>query len=149
MLGNGKHASLNLAGRCNPSDGGCRIASSGIKFCQSLGIKVFLYVDLLVGVALGTPSTPLLRHETLTALYLWNNFLGGKSSCRPLARQCCARTLAGFNKKGKKVYLSAAPQCPFPDRHLGAALNTGLFDYIWVQFFNNPPCEYIHRLINE
>ncbi|XP_038993262.1 acidic endochitinase-like [Hibiscus syriacus] len=24
----------------------------------------------------------------------------------------------------------------------GAALNTGLFDYVWVQFYNNPQCQY-------
>lgn len=52
-------------------------------------------------------------------------------------------TMVGYGKKaGKKVYLSVAPQCPFPNRHLGVALNTGLFDYIWVQFYNNPQCEY-------
>ncbi|OMO67067.1 hypothetical protein COLO4_30240 [Corchorus olitorius] len=43
---------------------------------------------------------------------------------------------------GRKVYLSAAPQCPFPDRYLGDALKTGLFDYIWVQFYNNGHCQY-------
>ncbi|KAL0308563.1 UNVERIFIED_CONTAM: Acidic endochitinase [Sesamum radiatum] len=46
------------------------------------------------------------------------------------------------SKKGKKVYLSAAPQCPFPDAWIGGALQTGLFDYVWVQFYNNPPCQY-------
>jgi chitinase len=40
------------------------------------------------------------------------------------------------------VYLAAAPQCPFPDASLGEALKTGLFDYVWVQFYNNPPCQY-------
>jgi chitinase len=40
------------------------------------------------------------------------------------------------------VYLTAAPQCPFPDYYLNGALSTGLFDYVWVQFYNNPQCEY-------
>lgn len=40
------------------------------------------------------------------------------------------------------MYLSAAPQCPFPDAFVGNALKTGLFDYVWVQFYNNPPCQY-------
>nr|GLL40581.1 acidic endochitinase-like [Ipomoea trifida] len=43
---------------------------------------------------------------------------------------------------GQKVYLSAAPQCPFPDYYLDKAIKTGLFDYVWVQFYNNPPCQY-------
>uniref|UniRef100_A0A7N0UUN7 GH18 domain-containing protein n=1 Tax=Kalanchoe fedtschenkoi TaxID=63787 RepID=A0A7N0UUN7_KALFE len=44
--------------------------------------------------------------------------------------------------RGKKVYLTAAPQCPLPDAWIGDALTTGLFDYVWVQFYNNPPCQY-------
>ncbi|XP_022737575.1 hevamine-A-like [Durio zibethinus] len=92
--------------------------------------------------------------------YLYNNFLGGTSLYRPLGNAVLdgidfnielgstkywddlARYLAAYSKPGRKVYLSAAPQCPFPDRYLGAALNTGLFDYVWVQFYNNAPCQY-------
>ena len=40
------------------------------------------------------------------------------------------------------MYLSAAPQCPYPDAHLSTAVGTGLFDYVWVQFYNNPQCDY-------
>ncbi|GLT83345.1 hypothetical protein SLE2022_016400 [Rubroshorea leprosula] len=47
-----------------------------------------------------------------------------------------------LRKKGKRVSLTAAPQCPFPDVWIGGALKTGLFDYVWVQFNNNPPCQY-------
>ena len=47
-----------------------------------------------------------------------------------------ARYLSGYSNKGK-VYLTAAPQCPFPDAWVGGALKTGLFDYICVQFYNN------------
>jgi len=32
-----------------------------------------------------------------------------------------------------KPYITAAPQCPFPDAWLGNALTTGLFDFVWVQ----------------
>ncbi|CAN4108343.1 unnamed protein product [Withania somnifera] len=49
---------------------------------------------------------------------------------------------------GKKVYLIAAPQCPFPDAWIGSALKTGLFDYVWVQFYNNPPCQYSYSDIS-
>jgi chitinase len=40
------------------------------------------------------------------------------------------------------VYLAAAPQCFFPDAKLDTAIKTGLFDYVWVQFYNNPQCQY-------
>lgn len=93
------------------------------------------------------------------ANYLWNNFLGGQSSSRPLGDavlngidfdieggttqywDVLARALSGFSQQSK-VYLTAAPQCPFPDAWLKGALETGLFDYVWVQFYNNPPCQY-------
>lgn len=52
------------------------------------------------------------------------------------------RSLSKFSNRGKKVYLSGAPQCPFPDRLMGSALNTKLFDYVWIQFYNNAPCQY-------
>ena len=52
-----------------------------------------------------------------------------------------AKALSGYSNQ-KKVLLSAAPQCPFPDKWLSSAIQTGLFDYIWVQFYNNPPCQY-------
>ncbi|MCI77189.1 hevamine-A-like, partial [Trifolium medium] len=74
------------------------------------------------------------------ATYLWNNFLGGQSSSRPLGPAVLdgidfdieggtnlywddlARYLKGYNKN---VYLTAAPQCPFPDAWIGNALKTG------------------------
>ncbi|CAI8589788.1 unnamed protein product [Vicia faba] len=29
-----------------------------------------------------------------------------------------------------------------PDYYLDKAIKTGLFDYVFVQFYNNPPCQY-------
>lgn len=69
------------------------------------------------------------------ATYLWNNFLGGHSSSRPLGPAVLdgidfdiggtnqnwddlARFLSAYSKQGKRVHLTAAPQCPFPDRSL-------------------------------
>lgn len=94
------------------------------------------------------------------AIYLWNNFLGGQSSSRPLGDAVLdgidfdiasggsdhwddlAIYLAGHSSHGKKVYLTAAPQCPFPDALIGEAVKKVPFDYVWVQFYNNPPCQY-------
>ncbi|KAG5021799.1 hypothetical protein JHK85_018141 [Glycine max] len=52
-----------------------------------------------------------------------------------------AKAISEYGKQ-KKIYLSAAPQCPFPDKWLSSAIETGHFDCIWVQFYNNPPCQY-------
>jgi len=38
--------------------------------------------------------------------------------------------------------LASAPQCFMPDHYLDKAIKTGLFDYVLVQFYNNPPCQY-------
>ncbi|KAF3439928.1 hypothetical protein FNV43_RR01195 [Rhamnella rubrinervis] len=69
------------------------------------------------------------------------------SHCDPASNGCqrrsthyeaIARRLSEHGQSsGRKVYLTAAPQCPFPDKYLNGALTTGLFDYIWVQFYNN------------
>ncbi|XP_074283964.1 acidic endochitinase Pun g 14, amyloplastic-like [Silene latifolia] len=96
------------------------------------------------------------------ATFLWNNFLGGTSTSRPFGNaildgidfdieagtganyDVLAKALQGHSTSQRKVFLSAAPQCPFPDAHLSAAINTGVFDFVWVQFYNNPSaaCQY-------
>ncbi|KAL3521593.1 hypothetical protein ACH5RR_019742 [Cinchona calisaya] len=158
QFGDGRTPEINLAGHCNPATDGCTVISEGIRDCQKRGIKVFLSL----GGGVGNYSLASEEDAENVALYLWNNFLGGRSSSRPLGNatldgidfdielgsnlywDVLARYLKLFGHFGrKKVYLSAAPQCPFPDNFLGTALSKGLFDYVWVQFYNNPPCEYI------
>ncbi|KAK8476410.1 hypothetical protein V6N13_077356 [Hibiscus sabdariffa] len=156
QFGNGSTPGINLAGHCNPTSNGCAFFSSQIKSCQRLGIKVMLSI----GGGAGSYSLASKADAKNVARYLWRNFLGGSSNSRPLGDAVLdgvdfdielgstqhyddlARYLSAYSKLGRKVYLTAAPQCPFPDSFVGAALNTGLFDYVWVQFYNNPQCEY-------
>ena len=35
---------------------------------------------------------------------------------------------------GKSYIITAAPQCPYPDAYIGAALNEADFDAVYVQF---------------
>lgn len=155
-FGNGQTPMINLAGHCDPYSNGCTGMSDDIRSCQRRGIKVMLSI----GGGAGSYFLASSDDARQVATYLWNNFLGGSSSSRPLGDAVLdgidfdieggttehwdelARYLAGHSKKGKKVYLTAAPQCPFPDTWVGKALKTGLFDYVWVQFYNNPPCQY-------
>ncbi|XP_057447210.1 hevamine-A-like [Lotus japonicus] len=150
----GQTPMINLAGHCDPHvNNGCIGVSSDIESCQAKGIKV------LLSLRADTGSYPLasVQDASNVAAYLWNNFLGGHSSSRPLGPAILdgidfdieggsnrhwgdlARFLKGY---GKEVYITAAPQCPFPDAWIGNALTTGLFDYVWIQFYNNPPCQY-------
>ncbi|KAG0542568.1 hypothetical protein BDA96_02G115500 [Sorghum bicolor] len=121
--------------------------SDDIKSCQSNGVKVMLSI----GGASGSYYLTSAADAKTVATYLWNNFLGGQSSSRPLGDAVLdgidfdieggttqhwddlARYLKGYSNSGRRVYLTAAPQCPFPDAY---------FDYVWVQFYNNPPCQY-------
>ncbi|GLU21194.1 hypothetical protein SLE2022_373480 [Rubroshorea leprosula] len=162
-FGNGQTPELNLAGHCSPASGGCRAVSNGIRSCQSRGIKVMLSI----GGGVGSYSLSSKADAKNVADYLWNNYLGGQSSSRPLGDAVLdgidfdielgstgfyddlARYLSAYSSRGRKVYLTAAPQCPFPDSFLGTSLNTGLFDYVWVQFYNNPPCQYSSGNINK
>ncbi|KAG2316722.1 hypothetical protein Bca52824_019844 [Brassica carinata] len=93
----------------------------------------YAYVNVAFLVKFGNGQTPELN-------------LAGH--CNPAANTCThigsqvKEFLSKFGNRGRKVYLTGAPQCPFPDRLMGSALNTTLFDYIWVQFYNNAPCQY-------
>ncbi|PAN27442.1 hypothetical protein PAHAL_5G081700 [Panicum hallii] len=156
-FGKGQTPQLDLASHCDPSSGGCTGLSDDIRSCQSSGVKVLLSIGGGDG-SYGLTSEGDARD---VAAYLWNNYLGGTSSSRPLGDavldgidfdielggakywDSLARDLKnmGKNQGGKGVLLSAAPQCPFPDEWDGNAIRTGLFDFVWVQFYNNPPCQ--------
>ncbi|XP_062074949.1 hevamine-A-like [Humulus lupulus] len=152
-FGNGQTPELNLASHCNPASGGCRVASKGIKACQKKGIKVLLSI----GGGIGKYTLTSRADAKKVADYLWNNFLGGKSNSRPLGdavldgidfdielgnTQHYDDLAKALKAHSTKVKLSAAPQCPFPDRFVGEAIQAVSFDYVWIQFYNNGPCQY-------
>ncbi|TXG71094.1 hypothetical protein EZV62_006029 [Acer yangbiense] len=134
-FGGGQTPELNLAGHCNPATGACRVVSAAVESCQSRGIKVMLSI----GGGIGNYSLTSESDAKTVAEYLYNNFLGGKSSNRPLGDA----VLDGVDfdiELGSTLHYDDL--CPFPDRLLGAAIETGLFDAVWVQFYNNQPCQY-------
>ncbi|XP_065018770.1 hevamine-A-like [Musa acuminata AAA Group] len=152
QFGNGQIPQMNLAGHCDPNSGSCTFLSSDIISCQQdYNVKVMLSL----GGAIGKYSLASKEDAKEVATYIWNNFLGGSSSNRPLGNAVLdgvdldielggaahyddlVRYLKAYSTAEKKVYLSAAPQCVFPDAHLQPAIDTGLLDYLWVQFYNN------------
>jgi chitinase len=152
-FGNGQQPVLNLAGHCDPGSGGCTGLSSDIQTCQSNNVKVLLSL----GGGGGSYGLSSSDDANSVANYLWDNFLGGTgSSSRPLG----AAVLDGIDfdiengnpahyddlanaLRGKgQMLLTAAPQCPFPDASIGPALQAVQFDVVWVQFYNNAPCQY-------
>ncbi|PRQ34500.1 putative chitinase [Rosa chinensis] len=162
VFGGGQIPQINLAGHCNPVSNGCAAVGPEVTFCQSLGVKVFLSL----GGGTGNYSLSSASDAKDVADYLWNSFLGEKgngrdksTTTRPFGDAVLdgidfilsvanpywddlARYLKAYSNPRRAVYLAAAPQCPFPDAFVGGAISTGLFDYVWVQFYDNPPCQY-------
>ncbi|KAI9114126.1 hypothetical protein K1719_014776 [Acacia pycnantha] len=162
VFGNGQIPQLNLARHCDGTASNCAGISDDIKTCHSNGIKVLLSL----GGGVGSYSLNSADEAKQLADYLWNNFLGGSSSSRPLGDAVLdgidfdiesgdstqhwgdlAGALKGFNQQ---LILSAAPQCPSLDSGpLSNAISTGLFDYVWVQFYNNGVCMYSNGNTND
>ncbi|CAL9131067.1 unnamed protein product, partial [Musa textilis] len=156
QFGGGQTPQMNLAGHCDPNSGGCTFLSSDIISCQQdYNVKVMLSL----GGARGSYSLVSQEDAREVAQYIYNSFLGGSSPNRPLGNAVLdgvdldieiggpahyddlVRYLKAYSTAEKRVYLSAAPQCVFPDAHLQPAIDTGLLDYVWVQFYNNY-CQY-------
>ncbi|KAF7814273.1 G-type lectin S-receptor-like serine/threonine-protein kinase CES101 [Senna tora] len=167
-FGNGQTPQLNLSSHCDPSSSssssGCSGLGPQVTYCQKQGIKVMLSIGGARNF--GTTYNLSSSNDALNLSdYLWNNFLYRNSSSlssqsRPLGDSILdgidfdieastpyledlARYIKSHSSETQRVYLSASPQCLFPDSILGSALDTGIFDYVWVKFYNNPTCEYI------
>ncbi|KAJ3137884.1 hypothetical protein HK101_003811 [Irineochytrium annulatum] len=132
-----------------------------IKTCQSLGVKV------LLSVGGGTNGYDVQKGDGLVLAKQWHNaFFGGSdaSETRPFP----GVTLDGFDldierkvdqqelvvlakylrAKNPGLIVTSAPQCFLGDNNSGEDANLGGFlkstsayDYIQVQFYNNPSCE--------
>ncbi|KAJ4839647.1 hypothetical protein Tsubulata_045826 [Turnera subulata] len=157
VFGGGQTPSLGLSKHC--SEYPCTSLIPQIKQCQEIGVKVFISIG----------GAPEYSNYTLTssedaksvADYIWNNFLGGESENRTFGDAILdgvdldirgfttehwdelVRYLHEYNNIAeKRFHLSAAAQCAYPDPYLNKAIQTGLFDYVWVGFYNDPSCEY-------
>ncbi|KAK7690719.1 hypothetical protein QCA50_005818 [Cerrena zonata] len=161
FFGAGGLPSIDLSNICNVNDDpvfpgsqlpNCGFLASDIQTCQSKG-KI---VTLSLGGATGAAGFTSDSQASGFADTLWNLFLGGSSSTRPFGNAVLdgidldieggstahfevfvnrLRTL--MNSGNKNYYITAAPQCPFPDAWLGSVINAVGFDAIYVQFYNN------------
>ncbi|CAL1716603.1 unnamed protein product [Somion occarium] len=143
FFGAGGLPSIDLSNICNVNDDpvfsgsqlpNCGFLASDIQTCQSKG-KI---VTLSLGGATGAAGFTSDSQASQFADTLWNLFLGGSSSTRPFGSAVLdgidldieggstahfdvfvnrLRTL--MNGGSKKYYITAAPQCPFPDAWLG------------------------------
>lgn len=139
--------------------------SEDIKKCQSQGKSILLSVG---GATYDEGGFPSASKATKAATKFWRTF-GPKtkhSKHRPFGDavidgvdfdlESPTQHLAPFAKRLRKLmndhqrkshaksrknfYLTAAPQCPFPDKNVGELLDKVHLDAVFVQFYNNPHC---------
>jgi len=130
----------------------CGFLADDIKTCQAKG-KI---VTISLGGATGDVGFTSTSQAQSFANTIWDMFLGGSSDTRPFGDAVLdgvdldieggspsyyadfvneIRSLS--NSASKKYYVTAAPQCPYPDANIGEALNGASFDAVYVQFYNN------------
>ncbi|KAG0205411.1 Chitinase 1 [Mortierella sp. GBA30] len=151
---------IDFSNQCNPSSVfpgtsllHCPQTGTGVKVCQSKGKAVILSLGGAAG-AYGFSDDAEAKDFAHT---IWNLFLGGSSSTRPLDDAVLdgvdldieGGPTAGYpafiqelrslfaTDPTKRYYISAAPQCPYPDAYLGAALQSAWVDMVFVQYYNN------------
>ncbi|KIY67572.1 carbohydrate-binding module family 5 protein [Cylindrobasidium torrendii FP15055 ss-10] len=165
FFGTGGAPSMNLANTCNPTDNAtfpgtnlpdCSALASDVKSCQAKG----KLVTLSLGGATGSVGFESDQQGIEFANTIWNDFLGGSSDTRPLGDAVLdgvdldieGGTSTGYaafvntirslsSGAGKEYYITAAPQCVYPDAALSGVLNAAKFDAVYVlvsQFYNNP-----------
>ncbi|KAG6902323.1 hypothetical protein C0995_001702 [Termitomyces sp. Mi166 len=152
--------SINLANICNPTDNAtfpgtklanCSSMAADISACQAKG-KI---ITLSLGGASASVGFQSDSQATTFAQTIWDLFLGGSSSTRPFGTAIldgqiehridldieggssasyttfvnAIRSLA--SGASKKYYITAAPQCVFPDAALGSVLNGASFDAVY------------------
>ncbi|CAR28130.1 hypothetical protein ZYGR_0N06210 [Zygosaccharomyces rouxii] len=142
---------LDLSNACSGM-GDCSSVGQDIKSCQQQG-KIVL---LSLGGAAGQYGFSDDNEGEQFAQELWDTFGGGSGNQRPFgdavvdgfdfdiennnAKGYAALATALRNKfqgGNKQFYLSAAPQCYYPDASVGDLLNNAQVDFAFIQFYNN------------
>ncbi|KAF9133525.1 Chitinase 1 [Mortierella sp. 14UC] len=148
---------LNLANHCETTFPGSTLLScpkigQDIKACQAKGKALVISIGGAAGsYAIEDPAAGVAFADKV-----WDMFLGGSSTTRPFGDAVLDGVdldlESGTNKgyaafvqalrskfatSSKKFYITAAPQCPYPDAATNAALSVAWFDLVWVQFYNN------------
>ncbi|KAI0925852.1 hypothetical protein AcW1_008172 [Taiwanofungus camphoratus] len=161
FFGEGGEPSIDLANTCSTSNDAvfegtqlpdCSFLASDIETCQNAG-KI---VTMSLGGATGSAGFANDSQAEQFANTVWDLFLGGSSSTRPFGSAVLdgidldieggsteyfptfVSTIRNLMNGGsKQYYITAAPQCPYPDAYVGSVINAEPFDAVYVQFYNN------------
>ena len=163
--GGGKTPGGNI-GDCTIDSGGngqsCSSLAADIQTCQSSGKEVFLSI----GGADAPGSVTSQADAEGVAFTLWNSYANPSATSgtpRPFGNAfvngwdldiesnpngqntnykfLVNKLRSFFPLDSKNTYhISGAPQCPLPEANMGDAIDNSKFDYIFIQFYNNPSC---------
>ncbi|KAJ5698936.1 chitinase 2 [Penicillium macrosclerotiorum] len=137
----------------------CDDLASAIKTCQNNGVKVILSL----GGAVGAYSLTSQAEAETIGQNLWeaygntaggsvprpfgSNFVNGwdfdieASSGNQYYQYLISTLRSNFASDASNTYyITGAPQCPIPEPNMQQIITTSQFDYLWVQFYNNPGC---------
>lgn len=151
----GQTCSISASGEPSQCDG----LADAIKTCQSNGVKIILSL----GGAVGTYSLSSQEEAETIGQNLWDAYGRTPKNCVPrpfgntfvngwdfdieAARgnqyyQYLIRTLrSNFVSDSSNTYfITGSPQCPIPEPNMQQLITSSQFDYLWVQFYNNPSC---------
>ncbi|KAJ2656454.1 Chitinase 2 [Coemansia sp. RSA 1200] len=149
---------LNLASSClttfeNSTLLHCPNVGRAIAKCQKKGKAVLLSLGGATGAYGFSDDTQAERY----ADEIWNMFLGGNSQTRPFDDAVLdgidldieGGSSVGYvrfvqrlrerfiESPGRRFYVTAAPQCFYPDFYSGPILDNAYLDMVFVQFYNN------------
>ncbi|EFY91910.1 class III chitinase ChiA2 [Metarhizium acridum CQMa 102] len=167
QYGNGnKIASGTIGQSCSISPSGegqnCDALAKAIDTCKANGVKVVLSL----GGASGAYSLTSQQEAEAIGQNLWDAY--GKPGSNPAAsvprpfgntfvsgwdfdiesnsgnnfyQFMIAKLRSNFaSDPGNQYFITGAPQCPIPEPNMNEIITKAQFDYLWVQFYNNPGC---------
>ncbi len=160
-FGNGNNIPSGTIGQsCYISTSGegqnCDALTAAIGTCQAAGVKIILSL----GGASGSYTLSSNAQAQQIASYLWDSY--GNSGNTTVQRPFGNHFVNGFDfdievssgaayypamiselrskfatDPSHAYYITGAPQCPIPEPNMGTIIENAVFDYLFVQFYNN------------
>jgi chitinase len=162
--GNGNNIASGTIGQsCYISPQGepqeCDALATAISTCKSNGVKVILSL----GGASGAYSLQSQSEAETIGQNLWEayghtangsvprpfgtTFVNGwdfdieSNSGNEYYQYMISKLRSNFaSDSSNTYYITGAPQCPIPEPNMEEIITNATFDYLWVQFYNNPSC---------
>ncbi|KFG77460.1 Subgroup B chitinase B5 [Metarhizium anisopliae] len=138
----------------------CEALAAAIETCKSNGVKVIISL----GGSRGAYSLSSQDEAEAIGQNLWDAYGNTKNTGRvprPFGKTfvdgwdfdiesnsgneyygfLIAKLRSNFASDSENRYfITGAPQCPVPEPNMGQIISKAKFDYLWIQFYNNPSC---------